>query len=318
MAFTNEVPWHGLGSKLEEGAPLETWRKAAGLDWEAEAAQLHYELPEAMVEYTDRYTLIRMDTKAPLTNGVVGKGYKIVQPDQVLKFFGELAQDYGAFKLETAGSLFGGRKIWALARAASDMILFDNASDAVIRYLLMATSFDSTIPTIVQQTAVRVVCNNTLTAAVGSKHGEAQIRLSHKTTFSADKIRQKMMLDEQWTMFSQSLRNLSRKVVTEDQARVFFFNVYFPPAVRQLETFSQKSADRRIAELMSIYRTAPGQQLETARDTAWGLLNAVTYHVDHTARSKTQDLRLDKAWFGTGNQLKSAALQEAQNLVLAN
>ena len=33
MAYVGETPWHGLGQQLKAGASIETWRKAAGMDF---------------------------------------------------------------------------------------------------------------------------------------------------------------------------------------------------------------------------------------------------------------------------------------------
>ncbi len=47
---------------------------------------------------------------------------------------------------------------------------------------------------------------------------------------------------------------------------------------------------------------APGQNLETSCMTAWSLLNALTYTVDHCL-GNDQDSRLRLAWFGPGAKL---------------
>ncbi len=58
-----------------------------------------------------------------------------------------------------------------------------------------------------------------------------------------------------------------------------------------------------------------GSQLASANGTAWGLVNAVTEYVDHHRRAKSQDTRLDSAWFGQGASIKSKAWTEALKLV---
>ncbi|WP_438405340.1 DUF932 domain-containing protein, partial [Aeromonas hydrophila] len=55
--------------------------------------------------------------------------------------------------------------------------------------------------------------------------------------------------------------------------------------------------------------------LTSAKNTAWGLINAVTEYVDHHRRARSQDNRLDSAWFGQGAQLKSQALEQALTLL---
>ena len=58
-----------------------------------------------------------------------------------------------------------------------------------------------------------------------------------------------------------------------------------------------------------------GSLLSSSRNTAWGLVNAVTEYVDHRRRARSQDYRLDSAWFGQGAQLKDKALQQAMLLL---
>ena len=48
---------------------------------------------------------------------------------------------------------------------------------------------------------------------------------------------------------------------------------------------------------------------------AWGLLCAVTEYVDHEKRARSDEYRLDSAWFGQGALLKQRALDEALVLV---
>ena len=58
-----------------------------------------------------------------------------------------------------------------------------------------------------------------------------------------------------------------------------------------------------------------GADLPSAKGTAYGLLNAVTEYVDHDKRARSNDTRLDSAWFGQGAQLKQEALKTALALV---
>ena len=57
---------------------------------------------------------------------------------------------------------------------------------------------------------------------------------------------------------------------------------------------------------------AVGHDLPGTAGTRWGLLNAVTEHIDHQ-RGHNVDTRMTNAWFGNGNRLKS----EAETLLLA-
>jgi hypothetical protein len=54
-----------------------------------------------------------------------------------------------------------------------------------------------------------------------------------------------------------------------------------------------------------------GADLDSAKGTAFGLLNAVTEFVDHERRARSIDHRLDSAWFGQGAAIKQKALEQA-------
>ena len=58
-----------------------------------------------------------------------------------------------------------------------------------------------------------------------------------------------------------------------------------------------------------------GATLESANGTAWGLLHAVTEYVDHERRARSNEYRMDSAWFGQGAQIKQRALDTALQLV---
>jgi hypothetical protein len=55
---------------------------------------------------------------------------------------------------------------------------------------------------------------------------------------------------------------------------------------------------------------SPGSQMESAKNTLWGAVNGVSYYTDHIA-GRTQDSRLNNAWFGQNEELKRSAMTVA-------
>lgn len=94
IAYVGEKPWHGLGAELQPGEDIETWRRAAGLDWAVHESPVMYRNGE-LRSWDDRKVLFRSDTGAPLS--VMGKGFNVVQPADVLDLYGEIAKA-GRFK----------------------------------------------------------------------------------------------------------------------------------------------------------------------------------------------------------------------------
>lgn len=70
--------------------------------------------------------------------------------------------------------------------------------------------------------------------------------------------------------------------------------------------------ERAMRKVQSLYEgRGRGSQLEAANGTAWGLLNAVTEYVDHERRARSNEYRMDSAWFGQGAVIKQKALDAA-------
>jgi hypothetical protein len=80
------------------------------------------------------------------------------------------------------------------------------------------------------------------------------------------------------------------------------------------DDFTLVLARREHASIMSLYESAPGQNLDTAKGTLWGVVNVVSYYVDHV-RSVGGGDRLDSAWFGAGGALKDKAWVAACDLL---
>jgi len=105
---------------------------------------------------------------------------------------------------------------------------------------------------------------------------------------------------------------LAQRPVAPEEALRFFSDLLAQP----LDADNQIVLTRPIQRLYELYQgAAMGSELASSRNTAWGLVNAVTEHVDHHRRARSQDHRLDSAWFGLGAQLKTQALHQALTLL---
>ena len=300
MAFTGQVPWHGIGSSLAAGQSIEVWRERAGMNWSLEEAEVRF-APEDMDQcpiqsFPGQKVLFRSDTKRPLA--VVSKRYQVVQPGEILDFYRDLTRHSG-FELETAGVLRGGRKFWALARTGQGVAL--KGQDQVNGYLLLATACDGTLATTAQFTSIRVVCNNTLQIAVGQRAGA--IKVPHRSAFDADSVKSQLGLTVAgWQGFVERMRMLCDTPVDPDSVDAL---------LRRLLTYPVSQAgkevvnEQAVAKVRALYDgQGRGAGLKTSRGTAFGLLNSVTEFVDYHRRAQSIENRLDAAWFGQGALLK--------------
>ena len=318
MAYVGETPWHGLGNQLPKNQPIEVWAKEAGMDWRIESSDVSYMAnndkgQNLIMPFDNNKVLYRSDTLEPLS--VVSQRYQEVQPREILEFYRDLTEQ-SHFELETAGVLKGGRKMWALARTGQSMTL--KGGDVSNGYLLLATACDGTLATTAQFTNIRVVCNNTLAVSLAYGSGGV-VKVPHSTSFDGDRVKQQLGVSvKQWNEHVYEMKQLTQRRVTQAEAANYLNRVFndqdndiilFNSAKKEKDAVPNAKA---MNQVMSMFNgQGRGADLDSARDTAYGLLSAMTEYVDHERRAMSTDHRLDSAWFGAGAKLKDKSLEEA-------
>lgn len=310
MAYVGQKPWHGLGQELEQGAPIEKWLVSAGMDWKVQRSKVRYATArnagvDTFAEWPEYNVLMRSDTKLPL--GMVSDSYKIVHPREVLEFYRDLVEAAG-FTLETAGTLFGGKKFWALASIGAEDRIVGN--DLIKGRLLVASSCDGSMRTTVKNVAERVVCNNTLSIAMGER-GAAEVAISHRTKFDAQAVKKQLgVAVGSFERFITDARLLAKRNVVAAEVDAFMAKVL---NAADVEAAKEQRAFQKLLDLFQ--GRGHGALLPGVKGTAWGLVNAVTEYVDHDRPARTDTSRLNSAWFGSGNAMKDRALEAARELV---
>ena len=309
IAYAGATPWHGLGQALTPGASIDEWTREAGLSYTVLESPVQYSTPASseLQSWPDRKVLHRSDTGAPLA--VVSDGYRVVQPVEIMDFFRELVE-LGGFQLETAGALSYGRRVWALASVADAAPVVER--DLVKPYLLLGTSYDGTMATVAKFTAIRVVCNNTITAAVGG-YGEADlgylksaVRVLHSERFNPEAVRLQLgIVANAWESFLVQSRQLADRPMAAEVADDFVAELLKPYHTSKLP-INETRAYKRILALFN--GGAIGSELPGVAGTRWAMLNAVTELVDHE-RGRSNNTRIESAWFGAGAALKARAAE---------
>ncbi len=295
------TPWHGLGTVLHSPPTVADALRVAGLDWQVYTGALHTRLPGPDGAPTDSLVahkaIVRDDTHEVL--GVVGPGFTPLQNAQALAWFDPWVES-GKVTLETAGSLRGGRIVWALARIVSDPIVV-RGDDEVNKYVLIAHGHDGSLAVRAGLTPIRVVCANTLGFAVASGDTTGSLfKLSHRagvvermTEVAAAIERMDARLNEHGAAY----RAMAAADVTDSDAFVveYLAAVYgqHPDDVRK---------GRRLQTIQELFEAGTGQDLPGAHGTVWGLWNALTEYVTHKA-GRTAETRAHASVFGEGRDV---------------
>ena len=299
--------WHGLGQMMPVNAPLEVWQKESGMNYEVQRGYVRYatergQMAENMKVVKDKVVLFRSDTKDAL--GVVSDSYKVVQPREVLEFFRNWAEA-GGMTIESAGVLFGGKRYFATAKLAEGVCV-DGYSDKIVPYALLSTSADGSLATEARWTTVRVVCNNTLSMARG---GKAAVRVTHRSEFKPEEVRGVMeSANEEFHAFMETSRTLAGIRLSRPLAEDLTLHL-FKTGTKDADAVRETRGYVRVLELFN--GAARGAALETAQETAWGWLNAVTEYADHHIRAHNDENRTASALWGQGDTLKNRAVELA-------
>jgi len=302
-------PWHGLGNKVSNKLTPEQMATAACCDWTVSKRKIFFDNMNggSTTELEQRYALVRDSDNKPFD--VVTERWKPVQNIEGFSFFKKFVAA-GHMEMETAGSLWGGKIVWALARVKKDFKL--GKADEVRSYLLMALPHQLGKAMIYQFTPIRVVCWNTLSWALGSslKGDGSGFRLLHSQkwddSMKAAAEQALGLASHQMEEFKELSGLLVKKRVAESVTEEFFCEVLrFDPKK------SEKDEPRMLPKFREALAHAPGAQMDTSRGTMWGALNAVTYTIDHDTGKRDRGVALKNAWFGHLSNVKRRAVDLA-------
>lgn len=314
LGSRNDV-WHRLGQEMEPGQSIEAWAAAAGLGWNAAKVPSLARLPNGTIqEIEDQQHIMRDDTWSHL--GTASEGYQLVQPKAVLEWFQEYISADDRFALDVAGSLRGGRTIWATATFNGPL---QAGGDEHRARLLMSTTFDGSGATINQATMTRTVCANTLAVATADKR--AVVRTIHRSKFNKDKVRRELAdiaaSFDTYRAMADAMRDCT---MAKDQVAEFFKSLLDIP----LESKKDDLSARKLSSWEDL-GTAYAETLAegTPQGTAWAALNAVTRYADHgrairnaSANGGEEAARFYNANFnGTGATMKAKAVQFLMPLI---
>lgn len=310
MMYTGEVPWHRLGTRLDEPATASEAIEAAGLDFEVELTRL---VTINDIPVQDKLAVVREDSHTIL--GVVGNTYRPVQNRECFGFLDAIVED-GSLRYHTAGALGKGERIWMLAKLPDD-IRVRNSDDITEKYLLLSNSHDGSSSLRVFFTPIRVVCANTL--AIAARNGRCQgVSIVHKGNLTS-KIRQ-----------AQEVLGLAKRFYDDAEEQINRLARHYP-SLRQLEEYfrqvypdspdGESTRTKNVRqEMLRLFEEGIGHDMPDIRHTTWTALNAVTEYVDHyrstrgTTSIERASNRLESAWFGSGARLKERAWDLAHQM----
>lgn len=318
-----EKAWHGLGQIVEQYPTSAEALKFSGLDYEVVKEDIYttsYNADGQAMDFTKRvkthFATIRKDTGDVL--GVVGKDYEIVQNRDAFAFFDAIVGGDG-IQYETAGALGNGERVFITAKLPGYIKV--GREDVIEQYLFLTTSHDGYGSITAAFTPVRVVCQNTLNAALRNKSNCIKIRHTANVKDRLEQAHKLMGITNTLSEQLESIFNRWTKVhITDPEVKKLIQQAMCPNKEvynnlqagkdDELSTAFKNICDNAFAYAMS----NPTQTMDTTAGTLFGAYNSVTGYFQNVRKYKDDEAKLKSILYGGIAQQRT---QKAFDLCLA-
>lgn len=303
-----EPAWHGLGKLSATAISAEDALQKGGLDFlvrKEKNVQIIPGVGPVADHGRTSYFTYRTDTNFVLGT-MLGSNYTVMQNKDALSVVDKILSS-GTATIETAGALDHGRKVFICLKINADIMVSNK--DVVKQYVLIATGHDGRMATVVMPTNVRVVCNNTLSAAL-SEDGKSAIVIRHTSSAmhrlnEASKVLR--LIKENTEINAENYGIMAQNVISKEQMFDYFGNVFLAESeIKELRAGNEAKkvlGSRKqniLSNVIDFANNGVGQSLtmNKANYTMWSAYNAVTGYVTRKNFASEND-RADSLLFGS-------------------
>lgn len=308
--FVKQPAWHGLGEVVADALTSEEAIIKAQMDYEVATTPVKYLLPgdNDHLFMTSRQITYRTDTKEVFE--VVSDDYHIIQNRRAFKFFDAVVGKKEAI-FQTAGVLGKGETIFITAKLPSKIVV--GRDDVIDKYLLLAMSHNGKSAINVMFTPIRVVCNNTLTAAL---EGKDKLSIRHSAK-AEEQLKQAHALLDIIAKESDSLQTILNEMVkvymSDEEVRDYILRCMLTANEwTDLEKVKERKVDI-VSTVYTYYFSGPGQREYVG--TLYGAYNAITGYFNNVKEYKKAEARMNNTFSGDAFRISKFAMYYAVKLL---
>lgn len=271
--------WHGLVQYVQQEYPVTVSQAKQVFDFELEKKQLSLCDSELGVIPVDSYGILRKDTKSVLVAGI-GKAFHVISHGDMFDSIQEgLLNQYPDLDIESVGTLRNGATCFVNLKV-DDVNIKGDKSQNMCRMMFTNPLGKGCYTVGVHN--VRVVCQNTLNMAEAQAAAEGSLCRIRHTAGAPRRINDTLVDLAQVKLgleaFQEHMNHLVDTPATVDTVNIFL-NSFIPvpeDAEGRMKTTRQKKRERILELFEGDQQLAPG-----ASRSLYGLLQAVTYSIDH-------------------------------------
>lgn len=304
-----EKAWHGLGQIVEDYPTSKEALQFAGLDFEVcKRPNTHcLDNGREIISKTSYYTY-RPDTNAILGDRL-GKDYEVVQNTDAFSFFDAIVGGDG-IQYETAGALGNGEKIFITAKLPGYIQVAN--TDCIEKYLFLTTSHDGFGSIMAAFTPVRIVCNNTLNAALRNHTNSIKIRHTANVKERLEEAHKVLGISNQLSQQLDGIFNQWAKLRITDKEVQRLIQMAMVPNKEVLENIQKGEGDelstcfKNMCDAVYEYNcSSPTQQTAATKGTVFGAYNAITGYFQNVRTYKDEEAKIKSLLYGGTAQLKT-------------
>lgn len=318
-----EKAWHGLGQIVQDYPTSKEALQFAGLDFEVcKRPNVHHLDDGTTIVSKNSFYTYRPDT-GDIMGDRLGKDYEVVQNKDAFSFFDSIVGGDG-IQYETAGALGKGEKIFITAKLPGYIKV--GSSDLIEKYLFLTTSHDGFGSIMAAFTPVRIVCNNTLNAALRNCSNSIKIRHTANAKERLEEAHKVMGISNQLSVQLEEIFNQWSKVRMTDREVQQLIQLSMVPNKEVIENIRKGNMD----ELSSCFKnmcedvfeynmSSPSQQVESTKGTLFGAYNSITGYFQNVRNYKNDEAKMKSLLFSGTAQLRSQkAFQLCADFIRAN
>lgn len=318
VVLFKQPAWHGLGTVIQEDIDPMQAMNIAGLDWKVGFPEQHiakFGAVEVPIEKSRTlYRLPKNDKETYQELGSHGVDFEPLQNEDLFN----LAYALGAeVKVESAGSLFGGKKLWILLRGDT----FGIKNDEVVKYMSIMNGHDGTLTLSALPTSVRIVCNNTLSMAL--REGTSKMfKVRHTKRIQEQVQVMKIALGkfaQTGQFFEDRSKQLAAKILKNEEELMKYWTTAYSKLFGA-PSDSEKDLKDSVETLKQWKNTFDTErQILKAEPSLWLAMNAVTGQLQHEEPLRKQngweERFMESKFYGQKSDLSVRAFNLALEMV---
>lgn len=313
--------WHNLGQVVQDYPTSAEAIRQAGLDYEVLKKPVFIKdvdnsinsqgvlIEGGDINVPDRFGTYRSDTNEAFD--VVGKDYHIVQNRDAFAFFDSIVGGQHGILYETAGALGRGERIFITAKLPG-YIRVGKGDDVTEKYIFLTTSHDGSGSITAAFTPIRIVCQNTLNAALGSMSNVVRIKHTANARQRLSDAHKVMGLADRLSTEMEAVFNQWSAVKIQDHEVRKLIQLALCPNKETLDCLQKGDEDglstvfkNNVEEAFSYAMMSDTQLMDTTKGTLFGAYNAVTGYYQNVRRYKDDEAKLQSIVMGGTAQGKA-------------